>query len=198
MLCPLNRVKYLAAVVLQVTWRLGLAFMLGTCPGTLYADTKAGPPAQGRLLIFISLSMPEVSLRRLVEEAGRVDAVLMLRGLHRDSFHATLKRLHDVYDVEIDHDGDTRDSKRAVSRPSVLIDPTAFEQFAVEAVPVFALLLEATARCIDVHCRAPRHLLLAGDVSLHTALERFRSRPVGARYAEAMLASLVGDFTVRR
>lgn len=193
MLRLLNVAKSLTVAVLQLTWRLGLVLMLGTRPATLHAEAEAGQPAQGRLLIFISLSMPEVSLRRLAEEAGRVDAVLVLRGLRGSSFDDTLKRLHELYDVQADPDGDTARIKKTVPRPSVLIDPGAFEQFAVEAVPVFALLLEAAARCIDAHCQAPRHLRLAGDVSLHTALERFRAQPSGARHAEAMLASLVGD-----
>ena len=107
-------------------WCLALALMLGACPGMLHADATGKPPGEGGLLIFISLSMPAPSLQRIAQEAGRTDAVLVLRGLRNGRFHDTLERLHELYGM----DGDaTANAPETRPRPSVLIDPLAFDRF---------------------------------------------------------------------
>lgn len=155
----------------------------GTMVLLTWAGASAGDPAvpgRGAMLVFISLSMPDASLRRLADEAGRAGAVLVLRGLRNDRFRDTLERLRRLYG-----------KADAETGPSALIDPAAFQRFRVAAVPVYALLLEAPMRCTTDSCPAPRHLRLAGDVSLRIALERFREHPAGAAHARPMLESLV-------
>lgn len=70
------------------------------------------------ILIFVSLSMPEVSLQALYQEAESLGAVLVLRGLQEHSFKktaSTLKRLG----------------------IAVQIDPTLFTRYEVSQVPTF-------------------------------------------------------------
>lgn len=68
--------------------------------------------------IFVSLSMPEASLKSLYEEAQRYGAILVMRGLHENSFSKTIKKLHEL--------GITLD-----------INPNLFEEYHITTVPTF-------------------------------------------------------------
>ncbi len=69
-------------------------------------------------LIFVSLSMPEASLKSLYFEAEQIGAVLVLRGLKDHSFKQTAEALQSL-------------------GIGVQIDPTLFKQYAIESVPTF-------------------------------------------------------------
>lgn len=70
------------------------------------------------LLIFVSLSMPKESLKRLYQEAEQQNLPLILRGLKNNSFKETVEALKEL---EI----------------AVQIDPNLFEEYQVKTVPTF-------------------------------------------------------------
>ena len=87
-------------------------------PNPLEHSTLPSKKASHPLLIFVSLSMPEASLKSLYQEAESLGAVLVLRGLQDHSFKktaSTLKRLG----------------------IAVQIDPTLFTRHEVRQVPTF-------------------------------------------------------------
>lgn len=137
---------------------------------SLRADKKA-------LLVFVSFSMPEKALIRLVEQAARTDATLVLRGLEGNSLRMTAARI-----------------KRLLGKNKVSfqIDPQAFDRFAIAAAPTFVLV---KAGALPVPCAsgtcvpAPNFVSASGDVSIDYALEYFqRSSPNFARDAGEFLA----------
>ena len=139
---------------------------------------SAGPIQQSpQLLIFISLSMPEPTLDRLVEQAAHAGAGLVLRGLAEGSLTRTVARLQRLI------------GQRATS---IQIDPQAFDRFGVRQVPTFVL---TTANAGATGC-APglcdqRHVMASGDVSLDYALSVFeRSAPDHAADARTFLRRL--------
>jgi conjugal transfer pilus assembly protein TrbC len=69
-------------------------------------------------LIFVSLSMPEASLKALYQEAEQQGAVLVLRGLKDNSFKRSAEALK-------------------ILGIGVQIDPTLFEKYAIQSVPTF-------------------------------------------------------------
>lgn len=73
------------------------------------------------VLIFVSFSMPEASLKALSEAAPHHKAVLVMRGLYEDSFVKTSAKLQQM-GVMVD------------------IHPDLFEQYHIERVPVFVKL----------------------------------------------------------
>ena len=140
------------------------------------ALAAAAPP---RLLVFISLSMPEPTLVRLVDQAARARAVLVLRGLAEGSLARTVLRVRQLVGTR---------------RVAVQIDPQAFDRYAVAAVPAFVLVRGGSASpdCTGNLCASSDAFVkAAGDVSLDHALEQFRQRaPAFGANASQFLARL--------
>ena len=147
----------------------------------------AAPSARGTtpstLRIFITLDMPRGSLQRLVDQAARSGAVLVLRGLKAQSLRGTLAVVSDLID------------KRQVAW---VIDPDAFTRYGVTSAPTFVLTLadetagsnprmaipnddEADAPQCGNSCLASTAFVrVAGDVSLDYALEVIAKRSPAA------------------
>ena len=149
-------------------------------------DVQTGQPAFKAnavpgLLIFISFEMPEPTLARLVDQAARARASLVLRGLVNNSLRDTVERVQRLI------------GSRQVS---VQIDPQAFDRFAVTRTPSFVLLQGGAQprACGAAACfAADQFALAAGDVSLDYALEFIqRSTPRLARDASGFLGRLKG------
>lgn len=149
-------------------------------------DAQTGQPALKPnagpgLLIFISFELPEPTLARLVDQAARARASLVLRGLVNNSLRDTVERVQRLIGSR---------------RVSVQIDPQAFDRFAVTRTPSFVLLQGGAqprpcgaAACFATH----QFALAAGDVSLDYALEFIqRSTPRLARDAIGFLRRLKG------
>lgn len=136
----------------------------GLSGGASFPAAEDTPP-----LVFVSLSMPESSLRTLMAEAGRIGAPLILRGLVDGSMKRTVERLGALVhkSAGVSHDR----TSIAGRQPSFAIDPTLFGRFGVDKVPAFVLPLEAVVPCAPDGCPVPGHLKVAGDVSLAYALD---------------------------
>lgn len=146
------------------------------------ADLPALKPNTGPgLLIFISFSMPETTLARLVDQAARARASLLLRGLVNGSLRDTVERMQRLI------------GNRQVS---VQIDPQAFDRFSIARIPTFVLVRDGAQPqdCGAGMCfAADQFALAAGDVSLDYALEHFeRSAPRLAKDATGFLKRLKG------
>jgi conjugal transfer pilus assembly protein TrbC len=156
------------------------------------ALNNAAANAGSALRIFITLDMPRGSLQRLVDQAARSGATLVLRGLKAQSMRQTLAAVSALIET------------RTVAW---VIDPEAFSRFHVTAAPTFVLTLaEAAApgaalapsagqtQCSG-GCNAltppSSYLSVAGDVSLDYALETLLRRAPGAAIpASALLERL--------
>lgn len=125
------------------------------------------PPQEPALRIFVTLDMPQGSLRRLVDQAERAGAVLVLRGLKNQSMRQTVASVSDLLGQR---------------KAGWVIDPEAFERHGVEAAPTFLLTTgeDAPPRSATT-CTVPRPFISAsGDVSLDYALEHMVRRHPGA------------------
>lgn len=118
-----------------------------------------GLSAKPELMIFISFSMPQPTLQRLVDQAARAQATLVIRGFVDGSLRETVQRMQALI------------GQRQVA---VQIDPQAFDRFAVTRTPTF-VLVRAGARgepCGAIQCLpAQAYMAASGDVSLDYALE---------------------------
>lgn len=141
------------------------------------ASLNAGPS----LLVFVSFSIPAGALSRLVDQADRTGATLVIRGFTNGSLQQTVAR-----------------TQRLIGQRKVgfQIDPQAFDRFAVSAVPTFVLL---RAGAMPEPCAAgtcfptASYVSVAGDVSLDYALEFFkRSAPSFNQEAGAFLSKMRG------
>ena len=159
---------------------------LGALAKVYEANTDRMAQAQGLasgpgLLVFISFSMPEATLTRLVDQASRARAALVLRGFVNGSLRDTVARIQHLI------------GKRDVA---VQIDPRAFERFAIRQTPSFVLVRAGAqpSQCAAGMCfAADAYALVAGDVSLDYALEYFqRATPRFARDAGGFLKRIRG------
>lgn len=119
---------------------------------------NSGPPP---LLLLVSFSLPEASLRALAEDAERLQAPLVLRGLVNDSMEDTAQRI------------------AAFSKQTGIgfaIDPTLFSRFGADRVPTLILPLESLRACNDHDCPAPAHVRVTGEASLAYLLEQVERR----------------------
>lgn len=138
-----------------------------------------GSPAEPSLLVFVSLTMPDATLTRLVEQASRARALLILRGLSNGSLTETVARVQRLI------------AGRAVA---VQIDPQAFDRYAISAVPAFVLRPHSGSRssCDAQSCGPDSDFAKAvGDVSLDHALRHLtRASAASARAARPFLQRL--------
>lgn len=132
------------------------------------AMTQAQGLATGPgLLVFVSLTMPRPTLQRLVDQAARAKASIVLRGFANGSLRDTVAQVQGLI------------GSRQVA---VQIDPLAFDRYAVTRVPTFVLVRDGTrpVACASGSC-APTDSFLrtSGDVSLDYALEHMRRSAPG-------------------
>lgn len=136
---------------------------------------KNGPA----LLAFVSFSMPDAALRRIVEQAARSRARVVLRGFANGSMRETVQKVQTLI------------GKREVE---FQIDPQSFDRFAVVMAPTYVLIKEGAK---EMPCRAGACLsddafvAVSGDVSLDYALEHIEhNAPRFARDARHYLKRL--------
>lgn len=141
---------------------------------------KKGAPG---LLYFASFAMPEASLNRIINQAERSGAALVVRGLVKGGdFKATIERMDKLL------------NRRPVS---ILIDPTLFSRFDVQRVPTIVLVSGEIPHCEEQGCASPTppYWAVAGDVSLDYALEAItRQAPEANAIAQPYLTALRGGF----
>lgn len=80
---------------------------------------------EGKLLIFVSFSMPDNIWLELSQEAKKYGAILVVRGLPKNSFVVFSKKLLSLRKKGMDADVD--------------IDPEAFQKYKIKQVPSFVI-----------------------------------------------------------
>lgn len=127
---------------------------------TELARSTANAPRD--LMVFVSLSMPLDTLKRLARQSAKSGAVMILRGLKGGLKDHGLTRTMAAIKPLADEGA------------SIQIDPTAFARFNVQTVPTFVLASEQPG-CMPDQCQIDS-VAVAGDVSLDYALEYFAKR----------------------
>lgn len=152
--------EHSAQADVQALWQQGI--------GQQTAEPRRGISSP---VIFVSFSLPESKLRELLEEADRIGALVVLRGLVNDDFNATMARLNDLKrSTEIEkQSGEQQGNEKHVV--GIALDPTLFSRFHVETVPTFLLPVEPVSPCDIDDCQAPPHVMASGAVSLFYFLD---------------------------
>lgn len=125
-------------------------------------ERKAAVQKTDNLMIFASFTMPQESLKRLVNQANRVGASVMLRGFKNNSIKETALAIN-----ALDEPGG-----------NVVINPKTFTHYKIDAVPTVVLTkAEVIGTADDQGCALPNHFIaVSGDVSLDYALEEILRR----------------------
>lgn len=120
---------------------------------------KASAPKNGQpdLMVMVSLSMPREALERTAEQAERVGATLVFRGLKGDYMTRMGEEIQSII------------GKRNVS---AVVHPPAFQQFSVTKVPAVVIARQEAGNVLENGCsQAGTFIKVSGDVSLDYALE---------------------------
>jgi conjugal transfer pilus assembly protein TrbC len=145
------------------------------------ADLKSSIDTR-RLRIFVTLAMPEATLRALTTQALRTSATLVLRGAKNGSIRQTLEAVRDLIGAQ---------------PVAWEIDPPAFARYDITLVPSFVLSTgnPLAGSCEPQTCASNGDFAkVAGDVSLDYALEAIaRGAPHLAADASAFLTRLRGE-----
>ena len=137
-------------------------------------STASGP----QFYVFVSFSMPDITLRRLLSQAQRVGAPLVLRGMVENDMNKTRIKVGKL--LGADKKGNT------TIEGGLSIDPTLYERFSVSVVPSFVLTDAPVQACTQAGCPTPEFVRLAGDVTVEYALEAI-AREVPAMREDAQL-----------
>lgn len=128
---------------------------------------KQGDSRYPQLLVFVSFSMPMPTLKALARDVNRVGGRLVLRGLIKRSFPETLTKLQELQE-------------------EIIIDPTLFEAYQIEAVPTFVLREKPTESAEE---KIP-YDVLRGNVSLEFVVEQFAEKGEVSLPAKQLLQTL--------
>ena len=137
-------------------------------------DAATGLQQGPGLIVFVSLSVPRPTLDRLLDQAARAGATVVLRGFVLGSLRATVTEVQALI------------GQRQIA---LQVDPPAFDRFAVTRVPSFVLVRDGArpVSCASGTCAPPETFVKAdGDVSLDYALEHMQ-RTAPAFHADAAL-----------
>jgi conjugal transfer pilus assembly protein TrbC len=125
---------------------------------------KSGP----KVLIFVSFAMPEPTFQRLVVQAARAGATLVLRGLVNGSIRDTVTRMQALIGSR---------------RVAVQIDPEAFDRYGITRTPSFVLAADGARGvvCATRACGSSQQFVkLSGDVTLDYAMQHLNRGSSGS------------------
>jgi len=126
------------------------------------ATSKAAKDSN-ELMVFVSLSMPPATLKRIGEQAKKAGAIVVFRGLkyglRKGAWADSMNALKPIADTGAD----------------VQINPELFERFHIQVVPTLVVASSAPEGCQGNQCEAGS-VAVVGDVSMDFALETLAPR----------------------
>lgn len=134
------------------------------------------------LMIFVSLSMPESTLRSTIRQAYKLNAAVLIRGVLKEGMKPTIGKISNII---ID---DTQGNKKPLG--GISFAPEKFKQFNISKVPTFILLKSDECQKSNKPCDNKLYDKLTGTITPVSALTMFKNKGDYQLLAKKMLASL--------
>lgn len=117
-------------------------------------------------IVFVSFSMPDLSLKQIIYDASRYQIPVVVRGLYKNSFRKTLEKIFELV--------------KENNKGGVAINPKWFKEYDIKAVPAVVVVqrYETTGTKSDV---------VYGNIPLKKALSIIAKRGVASNEAQAVL-----------
>ena len=144
------------------------------------ANLKENQGTAPQFMVFVSTSMPEQALKRIIADTSAAGGVVVFRGFPGNSGKALIAALSRVVE---------KDQQFA----SIGIDPRLFRAFDVTAVPTMVVSSSDFTPCDGLTCKTtpPPFDRIEGNVTVRYALETFAGENgPGALVARTALANL--------
>jgi len=121
------------------------------------AETKGEerPHLSSPIIVFVSFSMPDASLKQWMRQAELIQAPVVVRGLIHNSFKETIQKMAAL----------TRDNHGGVQ-----LDPTLFRRFQIKQVA--AVVVWKESGCLSNQSCIENYNVIYGDVELSFALQK--------------------------
>jgi conjugal transfer pilus assembly protein TrbC len=137
---------------------------------------QVAEPDPSGLLVFVSFSMSEQSLKAWTRQAKKAGGTLVLRGLVENSLKKTLERVQQVLGSD--------------NLYVLNIDPVAFKTFAITAVPAVVVTEAQQGITPEQSSEVPNFDVIYGDVGLSYALKKIAEDGEQSALARAYLEKL--------
>ncbi len=134
-----------------------------------------------QVLVFVSSSMPEQTVKSYLHQTQAINAALVFRGLVNDSMKDMQQYLAEILGQQV-----------TAQNPTVLIDPTLFERFKIQQVPTTVVTESEIRPCQSTGCPIPVYHRVSGDVSLAWSLALI-ARQIESAPLKATLKPLIKD-----
>lgn len=113
-----------------------------------------------KVIIFISFSMPTQSIVSLLQDAQKIHASVVIRGLIHNEFKETFKRISSIV-TEAKGGG-------------VELNPLVFSKFNIQKIPAFVVIPDGEICLLEKICPDERFDVVYGDIPLFDALKEIR------------------------
>lgn len=94
-----------------------------------------------KVIIFVSFSMPELSLKQIIHDAARYQVPVVIRGLYKNSFRKTIEKIFELI--------------KENNKGGIAINPRWFREYNIKAVPAFAITQEYGTKSDIVYGNIP-------------------------------------------
>ena len=127
---------------------------------------------------FVSLSMPDAALTRIIRDTNEAGGLVVVRGFHGGTYGDFATRVRDLFD-----EGEV---------VGISIDPRYFQALGVTHVPAYAIVL-GEPRCEGFVCAPLAADTVSGNISVAAALDLLAHQgSVAPAHARAALARIEG------
>ncbi len=140
---------------------------------------------ESQILVFVSSSMPDKTVRNYLQQTTRIDAAIVYRGLINNSMKDMRVYLSKILGDQPEDNNQSNDKK-----PTILIDPTLFDRFNIHQVPVTVVTESEIQPCRSSDCPTPVYHSVSGDVTLPWALSLV-SRQIDSATLKGTLRPLI-------
>ena len=111
------------------------------------------------VMVFVSLTMPDTSLKQLLRQSAHTDVPLIIRGVLPQGFKATTTRIAQLVGIS---------TKKPIDS-GFAISPEWFKQFNIQRVPAFVSIKDG--HCLPKQpCSSSDYDIVYGNISMYQAL----------------------------
>ena len=134
-------------------------------------------------IIFISFSMPDQSIISLVQDARKIHASVVIRGLIHNSFKETFIKMASIV--------------KESGGGGVELNPLLFKKYNIKAVPAVVVVPNDQSCFLEKICSDEKFDVIYGDIPIFNALKTIRDHgSVSNKKAEELLLNMEGAFHV--
>jgi|SRR3990170_9014595 len=129
-------------------------------------------------IVFVSFSMPELSLKQIIQDAAHYKIPVVIRGLYKNSFRKTIEKMFELV--------------KENNKGGLLINPKWFKEYEIKAVPAVVVGQRYAENIIgeknEVRKGYKKNDVVYGNIPIKRALSIIAERGDASDVAKSILA----------